>query len=144
MTGVFVDSAAIFAALVRNDSMHDDAAATLERLLQLDIALHSSNYVLLETQAVLLARVGIDAARRVEHDLRPVLRLTWIDETLHDRASRRFDLRGRRGLSLVDCTSFVVMEELGLRHVFTYDADFSAEGFTTVGQPDELGELNDG
>jgi len=74
----------------------------------------------------------------VEHVLRPLLRVTWVDESLHARAFQRLELRGRRGLSLVDCSSFVVMEETGLRHVFTYDTDFADEGFTCVGTADQV------
>ena len=37
---------------------------------------------------------------------------------------------GRRGPSLVDVTSFVVMTDAGLERVLAYDADFVAAGFT--------------
>lgn len=137
MNGVFVDTAGLFAALVRNDINHEDAAATLDRLLEREVELYCSNYVLLEALALLQHRVGLEAARQVEHELRPLLHVSWIDEPSHRRAFRRLELRGRRSLSLVDCSSFVVMEEVGLRHVFTYDSDFADEGFTCVGTADQ-------
>ena len=37
--------------------------------------------------------------------------------------------RGRRGLSLVDCMSFIVMRKLEVRQAFAFDADFEREGF---------------
>ena len=138
MNAVFVDTSGLFAALVRNDAMHEQAAATFHRLLELGVELYSSSYVLLETVAVLQVRVGLEAARRVERELRPLVRMTWIDETLHNRAFQRLELRGRRALSLVDCSSFVVMEEIGIRHAFTYDSDFTDEGFTSVGEPEQV------
>ena len=138
MNLVFVDTSALFAALVRNDVMHAQAAATLDRLLELGVDLHASSYVLLETLAILQSRVGLDAARSVEHDLRPLFQITWIDESLHDRAFRRLEMRARRDVSLVDCASFVVMEEIGITAAFAYDADFAEEGFTTIGTPDDI------
>ena len=38
----------------------------------------------------------------------------------------------RRGLSLVDCVSFEVMRESGLKSAFTFDGHFREYGFTAV------------
>ena len=40
-----------------------------------------------------------------------------------------FEQRNRRGLSLVDCMSFVVMRKYRSTAALAYDADFQAEGF---------------
>jgi len=37
--------------------------------------------------------------------------------------------RNRRGLSLVDCASFVVMRRYGIEEAFAFDEDFEKEGF---------------
>ena len=36
---------------------------------------------------------------------------------------------GRRKLSLVDCLSFAVMREMGIREVFVFDQHFAEQGF---------------
>ena len=61
------------------------------------------------------------------------------DDESHGRAGE--DHRGavqallaadRRGLSLVDCSSFLVMRRLGLKVAFAFDEDFGHQGFETV------------
>jgi predicted nucleic acid-binding protein len=41
--------------------------------------------------------------------------------------------RGKRGLSLVDCTSFVLMRRLGVETALAFDEDFRGEGFRVYG-----------
>lgn len=134
----FADTSGLFAALVRNDQVHVRAKAVLTRLLEERWELHVTSYVLLETESLLQARVGLHAARQFDHVYRPLLRVHWIDEGLHDRAFRRLELRESRRVSLVDCSSFVVMEGEGLRDVFGYDPHFTDEGFRVIGHPDDL------
>ncbi len=130
---LFIDTSALFAVLVRNDYMNVRATASFKALVAHSANLCTTNYVLLETMALLQARVGLDAARRFHHDFVPALNVHWVDEKLHEKALRRLDLRGRRAVSLVDCTSFVWMEENALTHAFAYDEHFSEEGFVVIG-----------
>jgi predicted nucleic acid-binding protein len=48
----------------------------------------------------------------------------------HNRAA--FLTASRRKLSLVDCVSFVIMRDLGVKDVFGFDEDFQKEGFTCL------------
>ncbi len=54
------------------------------------------------------------------------------DADLYSRAVRRLALRCRRRVSLVDCLSFVAMEESGIQTAFSFDRHFKDEGFTLV------------
>jgi len=135
---IYADTSGPFAALVRNDDQHPVAKDTLTALLEGDCEIHTTSYVVVETLALLQARVGLRAGCQFEQVLRPLLRVTWIEETLHDRAFHRLELRGSRKLSLVDCSGFVLMEELGIEAAFGYDDDFISEGFRLVGHPEEV------
>ena len=138
---VYVDTSGLFAALVSNDVNHGRARPTLAALLESGAALHTSSYALLESLALLQTRVGLDAASRVHRELRPVLEVHWIDEELHDRAFSRLEERGRRQLSLVDCSGFVVMEEHRIATAFAYDDDFRREGFEVLEERGQVGRF---
>ena len=55
-------------------------------------------------------------------------RVTAIDEK---RAWRLFRKVEGRGISMIDCTSFILMKRLGIKEVFAFDEDFKKLGFTT-------------
>ncbi len=135
---VFLDTSGLFALFVRNDYMHVRARATFECLMGKGAEFCITSYILLETVALLQARVGLTAARRFHHEFLPILKIHWVDEKLHEKAFRRLELRAKRDLSLVDCASFVWMEEAGVSYALTYDKHFSQEGFSVLGTPDDV------
>lgn len=139
---IYADTSGLFASLVKNDIMHAKAGPTMEKLLEEGAEIHVTSYVLLETMTLLQARVGLEAARQFEHVLRPLLQVHWVDESLHEKAFKRLELRGTRGVSLVDCTSFVTMEDAGIRSVFAYDEHFTEEGFHLVEKQADLDSVS--
>src|SRR5665648_1053927 len=64
------------------------------------------------------------------------LRMIHPDEGQLARGWRRFLERPDKTYSLVDCLSFVVMEELGIETAITGDRHFRQEGFRVLPQPD--------
>ncbi len=136
---IFADTSGLYAALVRNDSMHPQAGPVLESLLSNDCEITTTSYVVLETVAILQARVGLEAARQFQRVLMPALNVVWIDERLHAAAFHRLETKNRREVSLVDCSSFVVMEENELAAAFVYDPHFTNEGFRAVRSKSDLG-----
>ena len=135
---VFIDTSALFATLVRNDLMHVRGAACFSKLLEIGAEMHTTSYVTLKCAALLQARVSLEAIRLFHHEFQTFLHVHWVDKALHDRAVRRLELRNRRELSLVDCTSFVWMEENDVSHVFAYDKHFHEEGFTVFEKPRDV------
>lgn len=129
---VFADTSALYALLVRTEEGHAEVAAAFSRLLQGRRPLVTSNYVLLETAALLQRRIGLPAVRDFDERIAPLLTLRWITEPLHRRAMDRLIRDDRRGVSLVDCTSFEVMEAEAITEAFALDRDFAAAGFRLV------------
>ena len=129
---VFADTSALYALLVRTEEGHAEVAAAFSRFLRGRRALVTSNYVILETAALLQRRIGLPAVRDFEERIAPLLTLRWITEPLHRRAMDRLIRADRRGVSLVDCTSFEVMEGEGITEAFALDRDFAAAGFRLV------------
>ncbi|MBI5016788.1 MAG: PIN domain-containing protein [Deltaproteobacteria bacterium] len=135
---VFADTSGLFAAVVRNDGEHPRARLVMERLLQQGAEIHTTSYVLLETLALLHSRVGREAAAEFDRILRPLLRVRWVDEALHARASRRFESHSDAKVSLVDCASFTAMEDEGLGACFGFDGHFTREGFRLLSAGEDL------
>lgn len=129
---VFVDTSAFYAVLDADDRNHPQAKETWLALLDGEAILLTSNYVLVETSALLQNRIGLDAVRVLNNDVLPILEPIWVDQTAHHAASAALLTAGRRRLSLVDCTSFVVMREAGIDKAFAFDAHFAEQGFTVI------------
>jgi predicted nucleic acid-binding protein len=128
----FVDTSAFLAVIDRDDDHHSKADKAWKRLLDGDEPLVTSNYVLVETFAVLQHRIGIEAVREFERDVVPVVGIRWIGEHQHAAGISAVLSGGRRCLSLVDSTSFEVMKGLGIRRCFTFDGHFREQGFDCI------------
>jgi len=126
---VFIDTTAVLAVLNANDKNHISARETWIRLVGVNELLVSTNYILLETNAILQNRFGMDAVHLFNKDILPVLNIEWIGEEVHERGISSLLVANRRELSLVDCTSFEVMRQAGIRHAFTFDQHFFEQGF---------------
>src|SRR5437870_8465537 len=114
----FVDTSGFLAVLDREDQAHAQARATWERLIDAAEGLVTTSYVLVETYALAQSRLGLDAVRTFTEDVVPLLSVYWITEAEHRAAVAALLAANRRQLSLVDCTSFVVMRQLHLRAAF--------------------------
>jgi predicted nucleic acid-binding protein len=129
---VFVDTSGLYALLVRSEAQHSRVAKAFSRLLQDGRVLVTTNYVLVETSALLQNRFGLPAVRDLERRIAPLLRIRWIDEGRHRRGSERLFALDQRQVSLVDCISFAVMEAEGIQEVLALDRDFEKQGFRVL------------
>lgn len=129
---LFVDTSAFYALLVRTEEGHRAVARDFRERVSSGSPLVTSNYVLLETVALLQDRVGLAAVRDLAERVVPLLRVVWIDARLHRRASDRLFRLDRRTFSLVDCTSFCAMEADGIQEALALDPDFTDQGFRVV------------
>ena len=129
---VFVDTSAFVALFEEDDEFHRAARATWNRLLDDDIELRTSSYVVPETVAVLQRRSGMEAARAFLQLALPLVYVDWVAAQIQAAAQPLFIALNRRDLSLVDCVSFELMRELGIRTAFTFDPHFGEQGFTCL------------
>ncbi len=126
---LFVDTSALLAFLDADQPRHADVTEAWRRALNDHDSLVTSNYVLVETFALVQRRLGLDALRALAGDLVPLLQPLWVDEELHGAAMAALFTAGRRKLSLVDCTSFELMRRHGIAAALSLDADFAQQGF---------------
>jgi predicted nucleic acid-binding protein len=127
---VFVDSSALYALFDADDGEHERVARLWERLVAENHSLFVTNYVLLETSALLQRRLGVESVRALEVFVVPWLNVTWIDEALHAQAVAALLAANRRDLSLVDCASFSAMRRAGVFVAFALDRHFGEQGFS--------------
>ncbi|HKW96407.1 MAG TPA: PIN domain-containing protein [Bryobacteraceae bacterium] len=129
---VFVDTSAFYAIFDRDDAGHPAADKAWKRLLVEPVALLTSNYVLIETSALLQHRLGIAALRAFHEDIVPVLTVEWVSEAVHRAAVEATLTAARKKLSLVDCASFHIMRTSGVETAFCFDQHFREQGFAIV------------
>ncbi len=129
---IFVDTSAFLAILNRGDRFHISAGAAWRTWLTQDAQFITSNYIVLETTALVQHRLGVDAVATLHEDMLGPLHIEWIDVDMHNLAVNVLLTHRQRQLSLVDCTSFALMRHLGIRQVFTFDRHFAEQGFTCL------------
>ncbi|MCE2486713.1 MAG: PIN domain-containing protein [Desulfurellaceae bacterium] len=129
---VFIDTSAFYAVLDADDEVHAQARVGWTGLIRGGRLLVTSNYVCVETCALVQARLGMDAVRVLFDDMLPIVTVVMLDETLHTNAIATLLGANRRNLSLVDCTSFAVMHQRGTVRAFAFDQHFAEQGFQLV------------
>lgn len=129
---VFVDTSSLLAVLDADDLHHAAAKVLWENWMGGGADLVTHNYVLVETSALVLRRLGLDALRVLETDVVPVLQVVWVTPDVHEAAVGALLLASKRDLSLVDCVSFEVMRRAGLRSAFAFDGHFTESGYELV------------
>lgn len=129
---VYVDTSGLYAYLVRDDPDHGRAVAAFRSLHAADEDLLTTSYVLVESAALLQARVGVSSVRTLHEELLPLLEVVWVDADLHGAAAGALLAAGRRSFSLVDWVSFTVMAERRVSLAFAFDTDFADRGFVLV------------
>lgn len=129
---VFIDTSAFYALLDRDDRNHKKAKEKWVEILGLSPVLVTTNYILVETFALLQSRLGLDAARGFQENIFPVLKVEFITSEMHRAATAALLSAGRRRLSLVDCVSFGMMRDLGIRTALSFDMHFKEQGFDVI------------
>ena len=128
---VFADTSALYALLDTDDRNHRRAAALWRSQVE-EGRLITHAYVVVETTALVQARLGKTAAIALHGDLLRVVNILAVDAVTHGQAVARWSTLGERRLSLVDVTSFVVMDDLGVDTAFAFDDGFVRAGFRLV------------
>lgn len=129
----FVDSSALYAFVDAEDRYHRRAVAAWEDARDRGEVLRTTSYVLLETGALVQARLGTAAVGTLHEDVAPALDVHWVGPDEHDDAFREVSVSGRKAVSIVDRVSFLVMRRTGIARAFTFDPHFADEGFEVVG-----------
>jgi predicted nucleic acid-binding protein len=129
---IFVDTSVFLAVLAEDDSNNEIAARTLATLVENGAQLITTNYILVESYALIQRRMGMNAVQDFQDKILPSLNLVWINTEEHERAMDIFLSENRRNLSFVDCSSFDTIQRLVIDKVFTFDGHFTEQGFAVI------------
>lgn len=126
---IFVDTSAFIALSISKDTFHGLALEWWGKNMSLGIV--TSNFVISETLGWIRYAAGKKMAVEVgrlllESSDIAIFSVTKVDEV---EAWNLFQKMEGKGLSFVDCTSFVVMKREKIKHAFAFDRDFVRAGF---------------
>jgi predicted nucleic acid-binding protein len=131
---ILIDTSAYFALTNRRDVSHPFALAVRDQLVAERWHLFTTNFLLAETHALLLARLGRWVAARVLESIyqstATVVRVSVGDER---RARQIIAEYADKDFSFTDATSFAVMERLQIGTAFSFDRNFIQYGFQVLG-----------
>lgn len=131
MERMFVDTGAWFALFNRDDPDHEDVARVLE---EWEGRLVTSDYIFDETITLLRYRANHAVAVLGGEALRGgrVARTLPVEAADLDAAWRRFVREKDKVYSFTDCTSFALMERIGVDTAAAVDPDFGRAGFRVL------------
>jgi predicted nucleic acid-binding protein len=76
----FLDTSAILALFDADDPRHPEVDSAWKEIILSDEPLVSSNYILVETLALVQSRMGMEAVQAVQRDIVPLLEIEWFEQ----------------------------------------------------------------
>ena len=131
---VFVDTSAYFAVANSSDEQHRSASAIWQTLIDSNIPLVTSNYVVTELHALMARTFGqrpaLEAIDRLAYGLSSVIRISEANERDALALLRRYL---DKTYTFVDAMSFMLIQNRRIPSVFTFDRHFIQHGFEVIG-----------
>lgn len=122
-----MDTSAIYALIDRSDDCHEKAKNLFKKLSKQDVDLILTNFIVAETHALILSRMGHELAREWIKDL--VWKIERVTEQDGKRAREILIAYKDKSFSYTDATTFAVMERLKVNVVLAFDNHFTQFGW---------------
>ncbi|MBI5358125.1 PIN domain-containing protein [Candidatus Amesbacteria bacterium] len=131
MTSIFIDSSVFVALYRKKDLDHKSAVKILSRITRDGLTPIITDYILDETYTGILTRgnykMAMDFDKRITNS---VWKIELITAERFAKAREIFCRYNKDKIwSFTDCTSWVVMKELKIKKIFTFDKNFVEMGF---------------
>jgi predicted nucleic acid-binding protein len=139
MSNLFVDTSGWANIFVSSEGYHTEAQQYFLNAWQAQRPLVTTSYIVAELVALLQSPLRIprdtifqvvDSVRQSEH-----IQIIHITPDIDAAAWSLCKNRPDKTWSLVDCTSFVIMQQLGLQETLTTDQHFEQAGFIRLLKP---------
>ena len=136
MNKIFVDTSGWASLFDPKEQFHSKADSVYKTIREPGTRLITTNYIVAELTAVLTSPLRIPRSKIINYieglKTSEVVDLLHIDESLDARAWKLLKERSDKQWSLVDCSSFVVMNEIGISEALTSDHNFEQAGFVRL------------
>lgn len=128
LRSTFGDASFFFAIVDRTDIWHQQCVALLQRLEEIGCRLVTTLLVIAETHALLVRRLGREAALNWLKQVLPYLEIIPIEPSDIAKALEILERYADKDFSLTDAISFAVMERLGVKVALAVDRHFVEYG----------------
>lgn len=136
---VFVDTSGWASLVDKNQPQHEAATRHYHSLRQQGKKAVTTNYVITELVALLHSPLRLPRTRiiAIVDGIRtsPYVELLHVDASLDEGSWQLLKTRPDKDWSLVDCASFVVMQQRGIGEALTTDHHFGQAGFLRLLKP---------
>ncbi len=133
LSSLFVDTSGWASLFVKNQSYHSQADRYFRLAVRQQRSIVTTNYVVSELVALLGSPLRIPRPRifEVVDGIKsvPYVQIVYIDEAIDTAAWELCKGRPDKTWSLVDCTSFILMQQLSIQEALTTDRHFEQAGF---------------
>jgi uncharacterized protein len=133
LSRLFVDTSGWASLFIPTESFHTQASQYFARAQQQHQTLTTTNYVVAELVALLGSRQRAPRNQIFQYidsvKTAPFVELVHLDAATDAIAWELCKGRLDKAWSLVDCTSFIVMQQLGIQEALTTDQHFEQAGF---------------
>lgn len=119
-----------------SQAYHREAATIYRTARQQRWGIITSNYILTEVIALLTSPLHISRPKIIAFinglKLSPYVDIIHVDALLDEQAWQLLVQRQDKDWSLVDCSSFIIMQERGVREALTTDYHFEQAGYVRL------------
>ncbi|MBI4691186.1 MAG: type II toxin-antitoxin system VapC family toxin [Nitrospirae bacterium] len=128
MSGVFLDTGYLIALVNKKDNLHKIALESSEKFqgpfitTQL-VLIELANSLCLPPQRPL----AITIIEKIQND--PLTTVVPLSPDRFDKALSLYKKRSDKSWGLIDCFSFIVMDEFGVKQAITFDEHFRQAGY---------------
>ncbi|WP_375469182.1 type II toxin-antitoxin system VapC family toxin [uncultured Nostoc sp.] len=130
---VFIDTSGWANLFIATESYHEQAKQWFQHRRQQDQAIVTTNYIVIELVALLNSPLRVPRPQLFKYveavRTAPYINLIYIEPTIDLAAWELLKTRKDKAWSLVDSTSFIVMQQLGIQEALTTDHHFEQAGF---------------
>ena len=136
MAEIFADTSGWANFLVRSEPFHTEAKNLMQQWYGEGIRVVTTNYILVELIALLTSPLRIPREEQFK-TIDTIKTASWvevihIDSTLDEDAWELLKDRADKSWSLVECSSFVMMQHRKITEAFTTDHHFEQAGFVRL------------